>query len=167
MGIEQEILLLLLLPLAQTSLDGTWPPLWASTTPLFTISTSNPCDVLLLLVAPPQLRSASGAISNSSWTNTKDFPYTATFVHPHHMTSPSKSTKLNKFHDIVFIIELITYMSEFLHIFQHPFSSTRPNIFRRTFLSKDLRRFLPCLPIAQVLEPYVSTGLISVLSART
>ena len=48
-------------------------------------------------------------------------------------------------------------ISEFLHLFQHPFSSTKPNIFCRTFLSKYLRRFSHFLAIAQVLEPYVSS----------
>jgi hypothetical protein len=38
-----------------------------------------------------------------------------------------------------------------------------PNIFRISFLSQDLRRFSPCLSTVQVLERYVSTGLINVL----
>ena len=45
----------------------------------------------------------------------------------------------------------------------HPFSSTRPIIFPTTPLSKDLRRFSPCLPIARVSEPCVSAELISVV----
>ena len=57
------------------------------------------------------------------------------------------------------------YISEFLHLLQNPFSSTGSNIFCRSFLSEGIR-FSPCLPVFQVSEPYVSTGLINVLQLR-
>jgi hypothetical protein len=59
------------------------------------ISAPNPCDDLLCLVAPPQLRSASPN-SNFSWFCTNDFLCRIAFFSPHHMSSPSKSSKLNK-----------------------------------------------------------------------
>lgn len=59
------------------------------------ISPPNPCDGLLCLVAPPQIRSGSPN-SNSSWFCTKDFLSRINFFHPYHMSSPSESIKLNK-----------------------------------------------------------------------
>ena len=86
----------------------------------------TPCDVLLWLVAPPQLWSASSSVATSSWFSTKSLSF-----HPHHMSRPSKSTKFNQFHIITLITQLI-YFRVFL---------------RRTFLSKNLRKSSPLLPI--------------------
>jgi hypothetical protein len=69
---------------------------------------SNPTSILLYLVAPPQLWPASSFVSTSSWFSTKDFLCRVTFVHPNNMSSPSTSTKFNKFH-IKFITDLIYF----------------------------------------------------------
>ena len=50
------------------------------------------------------------------------------------------------------------HISQLLHLLQHPFSTTGPNIFRRTLLPNDLRRFAHSLPFSKL---YVSAGLIS------
>jgi hypothetical protein len=52
------------------------------------------------------------------------------------------------------------YISDFSRLLQHPFSTTWPIIFRRTFLSKDL------FTHSQISEPSVCTGLFNVTKMR-
>jgi hypothetical protein len=57
----------------------------------------------------------------------KDFPCRVTFILPHHVSSPPKSIKLNKFPNIC--SPQSAHISEILPLLQHQLSSTGPNIY--------------------------------------
>jgi len=73
----------------------------------------------------------------------KDFLCRITFFHPHHMSRLINFTTSCSSYSL--------YFSEFLCLLQHPFSGTGTNIFHRNVLSKELRRFTPWSPKAQVM----------------
>jgi hypothetical protein len=130
-------------------------PGWNLTSSVTFRHSSLHCALVLQLLLPTRATSSFNSshhhkfglplfsICSSSRFSKKHFPCRVTFVHPHHMPSPSKSTKLNKFHNIMLIKSV--YISHLLRLLQRQFSSIGPNTFRRTILSKDLRNFSSCL----------------------
>jgi hypothetical protein len=95
-----------------TSLGGTLPPQRVYATPILTVyQFSNFCTQTLR--RPPLTRRTASALIcifcclHSSCFSTKDFLCKATFFPPHHMSSPSKSTKSNIFHIIFTIFQTL------------------------------------------------------------